>query len=238
MHELPVERVNTSEYAAAKQYEVAYDRVEYGLHIRRQVGNDAQYLCRRPMLLPRLGELTGARFELLFQFDQQIGPVANVRSRLRSGRTKLPAARWAICAFERQGHLVGTATGPPSGRPGLGSSLSILTEPNDELAPFHTRSPRRRHSRNGRYGIFGRDRADHSALMPANFTTLAHFSVSLARRRPKLAGGPDSIVPPMSASRAFALGSARIALISMLSRPMTSGGVFLGAMMPKNALAS
>src|SRR5215831_6084100 len=88
------------------------------------------------------------------------------------------------------------------------------------------------------YGIFGRDHTDHSALMPANFTTLAHFSVSLARRPPKLAGGPGSIVPPMSASRAFALGSARIALISMLSRPMTSGGVFLGAMMPKNALAS
>src|SRR5262249_48443507 len=79
---------------------------------------------------------------------------------------------------------------------------------------------------------------DQSALMPANFTTLAHFSVSLARRWPKLAGGPGSIVPPISASRTFALGSARIALISMLSRPMTSGGVFLGAMMPKNALAS
>src|SRR5262245_2734836 len=90
----------------------------------------------------------------------------------------------------------------------------------------------------GQYRIFGRDCADHSALMPANFTTLAHFSVSLARRRPKLAGGPGGIVPPMSASRAFALGSARIALISMLSRPMISGGVFLGAMMPKNALAS
>src|SRR6516162_8189551 len=37
---------------------------------------------------------------------------------------------------------------PPSGRPSQGSSLSILTEPHDELAPFHTRSPRRRYSRN------------------------------------------------------------------------------------------
>src|SRR5262245_66342224 len=89
-----------------------------------------------------------------------------------------------------------------------------------------------------RDGIFRRGRADHSALMLANFTTLAHFSVSLARRRPKLVGGPGSIVPPMSASRAFALGSARIALISMLSRPMTSGAVSLGGMLPKNALAS
>jgi hypothetical protein len=42
-----------------------------------------------------------------------LGLVANMRSRLRSGRTKLAAACWAICAFERQGHLVGTATGPP-----------------------------------------------------------------------------------------------------------------------------
>src|SRR4029450_11096716 len=62
---------------------------------------------------PRLGQLTGARFELLFQLDQRIGPVANARSRLRSGRTKLAAACWILCAFERQGHLVGTATGPP-----------------------------------------------------------------------------------------------------------------------------
>src|SRR5262249_19040121 len=116
-------------------------------------------------------------------------------------------------------------------------SLSILTEPHDELAPFHpiTSSAAIRGT-----GVtqFGSGLPPQSALMPANVTTLAHFSVSLARRRPKLAGGPGSIVPPISASRAFALGSARIALISMLSRPMTSGGVFLGAMMPKNALAS
>src|SRR5262249_36134799 len=45
---------------------------------------------------------------------------------------------------------------PPSGRPGQGSSLSILTEPHAELAPFHTRSPRRRYSPNGRCGIFDR----------------------------------------------------------------------------------
>src|SRR5262249_7878932 len=51
--------------------------------------------------------------------------------------------------FERQGHLVGTATGPLPVGPAKGSSLSILTEPQDELAPFHTRSPRRRYSRNG-----------------------------------------------------------------------------------------
>src|SRR5262249_29739364 len=69
-------------------------------------------LQRLGKLPPRLGEFTGARFELLFQLDQRIGLVANVRSRLRSARTKLAVACWALCAFERQGHLVGTATGP------------------------------------------------------------------------------------------------------------------------------
>jgi hypothetical protein len=70
------------------------------------------------------------------------GKIVNARCRLRSSRTKLAAARWAICAFERQGHLVGTANGPPSGRPSQVSRLSILTEPHDELGAF-IRSPRR-----------------------------------------------------------------------------------------------
>src|SRR5262249_54450447 len=39
----------------------------------------------------------------------------------------LAAACWAICAFERQGHLVGTVTG-----------LSIPAQPHDELAPLHS----------------------------------------------------------------------------------------------------
>src|SRR5262245_36203656 len=38
---------------------------------------------------------------------------------------------------------------PLPGRPSQGSSLSILTEPHAELAPFHTRSSRRRYSLNG-----------------------------------------------------------------------------------------
>jgi hypothetical protein len=92
--------------------------LEYELQLPGRSGDDAQYFrCRRLLLqrfgkvLPRLVKLTGARFELLFQLDQ-CGLVANVRSRLRSGRTKLAAACWALCAFERQGHLVGTATDP------------------------------------------------------------------------------------------------------------------------------
>src|SRR5207248_1830871 len=76
-----------------------------------------------------------------------------------------------------------------------------------------------------RYGIFGRDRADHCQLMPADLITLAHLSVSSAMSLPKSAGEPASTVPPRSASRAFALGSASISLISRLSLSMTSLGV-------------
>jgi len=56
-----------------------------------------------------------------------------------------------------------------------------------------------------------------SALMPANLTTLPHFSVSSAMSLPKSADEPGSAVAPHSASRAFVLGSARAALISVLS---------------------
>src|SRR5262249_16402881 len=63
---------------------------------------------------------------------------SNVSFRLRSGRTKLAAACWALCAFERQGHLVGTVTGRLPVGPGQGSSLSILTEPHDARAALHS----------------------------------------------------------------------------------------------------
>src|SRR5215470_5935790 len=56
-----------------------------------------------------------------------------------------------------------------------------------------------------------------SALMLAARITLPHFSVSSAISLPKSAGEPGSTVPPRSASRALILGSARPALISVLS---------------------
>src|SRR5262245_40432414 len=78
----------------------------------------------------------------------------------------------------------------------------------------------------------------HSALMPANLITLAHFSVSLAMSLPKSAGEPVSPVLPSSARRSLILGSASAALISLLSLSMTSVGVLLGAPTPKKLLAS
>src|SRR5882757_3486130 len=83
-----------------------------------------------------------------------------------------------------------------------------------------------------------RDREAHSGLMPANLITLAHFSVSSAISLPKSAGEPTIGEAPSSESRASILGSARAALISLLSRSTISAGVFLGAPMPYHALAS
>src|SRR5215468_2118024 len=75
-------------------------------------------------------------------------------------------------------------------------------------------------------------------LAPENLTTLAHFSVSSAMSRPKSAGEPVSAVPPKSVSRALILRSARPVLISLLSLPTMSAGVFLGTPTPYHWLAS
>jgi hypothetical protein len=77
-----------------------------------------------------------------------------------------------------------------------------------------------------------------SALMLRTRMTLPHFSVSSAMSLPKSAGEPTSVVPPKSASRAFALESASISLVSRLSLSMTSAGVPFGALMPYQLLAS
>jgi hypothetical protein len=45
--------------------------------------------------------------------------------------------------------------------------------------------------------------AVQSALMPANLTTLAHFSISSAMSFPKSAGESATTAPPRSASRAL-----------------------------------
>src|SRR6266436_4824273 len=79
---------------------------------------------------------------------------------------------------------------------------------------------------------------DQSGWMFAARTTLPHLSVSSAMSLPKSAGEPTSGVPPKSASLALILGSARPALISLLSLSMISAGVFLGMPTPYQLLAS
>src|SRR5262245_4984630 len=127
---------------------------------------------------------------------------------------------------------------PPSGRPSQGSSLSILTEPRDELAPFHTRSPRRRFSRNGTLWNIGTVFGNQSGFAPENFTTFAHFSVSSAMNLPNSAGDIGIGTPPRSASRALIVGSGRPALIASLSLLTISAGVPVGAPTPYQPLDS
>src|SRR5262249_14611894 len=88
-----------------------------------------------------------------------------------------------------------------------------------------------------RYGISGLWQF-HCGLMPAKLITLPHFSVSSTISLPNWAGDPGSGVPPRSARRALILGSASAALTSLLSLSTISDGVFLGAPIPYNELAS
>src|SRR5215813_4948724 len=78
----------------------------------------------------------------------------------------------------------------------------------------------------------------HSALMPANLTTLPHFSVSSATNFLNSAVVIDIGSTPNSASRVFNLGSVTPALISLLSFSIISAGVLRGAPTPYQLLAS
>src|SRR5262249_41621661 len=78
----------------------------------------------------------------------------------------------------------------------------------------------------------------HSGLMLAPRITLPHFSVSSAMSLTKSEGEPGITVPPKSAILALILGSARPALISLLSVLMTCEEVLRGAPIPVNALDS
>src|SRR5262249_39955113 len=140
-----------TEFCLTEAARVGQNSLKDGLKVAWRTGDRAEYLRGRRLLLqrlgkatPHLGELTGARFELLFQLAQRIEPVTNARFRLRSHRTKLAGARWTICTFARQSHLVGTVTGPPlrpspvADRPRVLFSLSsaeliegfLMQEPN------------------------------------------------------------------------------------------------------------
>src|SRR5215469_4275673 len=100
---------------------------------------------------------------------------------------------------------------------------------------------RARRKRPCRRAAEGRDELAslHSiTLMPADLITLAHLSVSSAMNfaNPADVNGIGST--PRSASRAFDLGSARAAVIALLSLLMISAGVLLGAPRPYQPNAS
>src|SRR5262245_53681018 len=78
-----------------------------------------------------------------------------------------------------------------------------------------------------------RPRLHPSGLMLAARITLPHFSVSSVMSVLKSADEPPRIIPPRSTSCVFTLGSARPALISLLSLSMIPAGVLAGAPKPK-----
>src|SRR5262249_49990969 len=111
-----------AEAGFAEAHGVRQHGLEHWLQLAGRTRNYLQHLRRSCLLLQRLAQLALARFELLFQLvsvclevllrpSLGLAATGGARSRLRSGRTKLAAACWAFCAFERQGHLVGTVTG-------------------------------------------------------------------------------------------------------------------------------
>ena len=77
-----------------------------------------------------------------------------------------------------------------------------------------------------------------SALAPAKRHHLAPFLGFPGDEFSEIDGRARFRVAPISASRAFSLGSTRMALISLLSFSMISAGVFLGAPTPYGELAS
>src|SRR5262249_41738145 len=133
---------------------------------------------------------------------------------------------------------IGTANGPK----GIYGRRSLSKPPKPTILdlshrPHHKRLPRQRFSATGHYGISTADRP-HSALMPANLITLAHFSVSSTMNIPSSAGEPRNIVQPRLASRACILASVRTASASLLRRPMISEGVVLRKPMANHWLAT
>src|SRR5262252_7307933 len=78
----------------------------------------------------------------------------------------------------------------------------------------------------------------HSGLMLAARITLLHFSVSLTMKVSKSAEEPPNIALPRSERRACTWGSARIALISLLSLSTIAPGVLLRRPMAHHWLAS
>src|SRR5262245_20229979 len=118
---------------------------------------------------------------------------------------------------------------------GVKSGLGVLSAPMSGLP--ESGPQRLRLSRNGIYGTWA-DARTYSVLMLAAWITLAHFPVSSAMSFVKSAGEPARALPPDSAIRALIFGSARAALISLLSLSTISVGVPVGAPSPNQTLAS
>src|SRR5215468_1465745 len=72
----------------------------------------------------------------------------------------------------------------------------------------------------------------YSTLIPASRMTFSHFVFSLAIKLPNSAGEPAKTFSPQSAIVCLILGSARPALIDLLSASIRAEGVSFGARTP------
>src|SRR5262249_22585 len=102
---MPVEFENGHVVGFTEASRTLGDNVEHWLDLGRRRADDRENLSHRRLLLERLGK---PLFQLRFA-DR-----VNALARLRSRRTKTTSVRSALRLFARQGHLVGTVTGPLS----------------------------------------------------------------------------------------------------------------------------
>jgi hypothetical protein len=93
--------------------------VQHRLNLGRRVRDDAQnlgggglLLQRLDKVLPHVGDLASACFELLFEIGAGRVSSTDAGFRVRSGQTNLATVRSALRPFARQGHLIGTGIGP------------------------------------------------------------------------------------------------------------------------------
>src|SRR5215475_3955534 len=116
--------IEVTEPSLANAHCIGQHGLKHRLKLARRTADDLQHLGGCRLLLQRLGEF-------LFQVGVGCANAVNVSSRLRCLRTKTGHACSALHAFASQDHLVGTVIGRVS-------SLSILIEPHDELAPLYS----------------------------------------------------------------------------------------------------
>ena len=147
-NELSLVKVQVAELGLADAHRVLQQRLEHRLQLAGRTGDDVQHFGGGGLLLQRLGKVLPSLGEFAPCFSSccpvgsgSVRPTGVLAFASVERRPRMRCS--ALRPLARQGHLVGTVTGPLPVGPSQGSSLSILTEANDELAPF-TQSPRRR----------------------------------------------------------------------------------------------
>ena len=137
------------ELSVADARRVLQHRLEHGLQIAREAADDLQHLRGRRLLLQRLGRRSRASASsrvrvsscFLIRPVNWAAPSSAFPASFR--RTKLANAHSAFRALARQGHLVGTVTGPLSAGPNQGWRLPVLTELHEKPVVYSITSSAR-----------------------------------------------------------------------------------------------